>query len=176
MNKALRFVFVAAAIVVVIVLVSKMSGSQESPEEPREGDSGAVQDVGEVAPKRIPEVVRLVVRAVGANRDSGSGAEAAPEAREVLIGEYEHLGPVDPGVRDGFVSNCEQQIRKYQKKLARDVDAARSSTATPWLRSTPRRRLVTSTSCLMRNVRRWLQGCGLFSTTRKHRQVTGSLS
>mgnify|MGYP003624956715 FL=1 len=126
MNKALRFVFVAAAIVVVIVLVSKMSGSQESPEEPREGDSGAVQDVGEVAPKRIPEVVRLVVRAVGANRDSGSGAEAAPEAREVLIGEYEHLGPVDPGVRDGFVSNCEQQIRKYQKKLARDVDASSS--------------------------------------------------
>jgi hypothetical protein len=125
MSKALRFLFLAVATVVAIVLIYRRSGTQESPVVPREGDTGTsvVQEAGGgPAEADLPEVVRLVVRPVGAGRDS----DAASEATEVLIGEYEHLGPVDAGVRDGFVRNCEQQIRKYQKMLARDVDSSSS--------------------------------------------------
>ena len=123
-SKALRFLFLAVATVVAIVLIYRRSGTQESPVVPQEGDTGTsvVHEAGGPAEAELPEVVRLVVRSVVA----GSDSDAASEAKEVLIGEYEHLGPVDAGVRDGFVRNCEQQIRKYQKMLARDIDSSSS--------------------------------------------------
>ena len=123
MSRALRCLFLVAATVVAIVLIYQRSGSQESPVVPQQGDAGVVQEAGGPAEAELPEVVRLVVRPMVAGRHSGAVVDAPSEAREVLVGEYEHLGPLDVAVRDGLARNCEQQIREYQKELARDVDA-----------------------------------------------------
>ena len=125
MNKALRSLFFVAAMVVAIGLICRRS-APELPVAPQGGDKGVVQEAGGPEEAEVHEVVRLVVRPIAVGRDFGAVVDAAREEREVLVGEYDHLGPLDAGVRDGLVRNCEQMIREYQNELDRDIDSSSS--------------------------------------------------
>ena len=93
---------------------------------PTESSGGGSQVGGDASPSDSPGLVRILVRSVPAG-----GAEQAvcdPEEIEgdLLIGQYEHLGPLDPETRDAFVRICDKQIREIESKLAVERDPTSS--------------------------------------------------
>jgi len=87
------------------------------PTRPTEPSAG-----GSNGGNQSPHPVRLLLQPTDvAAVDAGHGL--VPVGEPQTIGEYQHMGPVDPGVRDGLIANCEHMLRELERRLAGGRDS-----------------------------------------------------